>query len=221
MNKPIKIIIFDMDGVLVDIKSSWAFVHKAFNVDERETFRRYLRGEFDYLEFMRKDIGFWGHIHVNQINKILKQVPFMLGTKDTIDLLHKNGYTTAIISSGLSILAETLQKKLGINHIFANELLEDKNGILTGEGNPVVPLWEKGKVLQHLLNSLEIKPDNCAVVGDSIFDIPLFDMAGFSIAFNSKDKRVKEIADVYIESNDLRDILPYFISFIKTKNSYR
>ena len=201
-----------MDGVLVDIKSSWTIVHKAFNIDERETFQRYLRGEFDYLEFMRKDIGFWGHIHVNQISKILHQVPIMPGTKDTFNMLHKNEYKTAIISSGISILAEKLKKKLGIDHVFANELLKDKNGFLTGEGTPVVPLWDKGKVLEHLLNKLAIKPHHCAVVGDSIFDIPLFDLAGFSIAFNSKDKRVNKIANVSIENNDLRDILPYFIS---------
>jgi phosphoserine phosphatase len=201
-----------MDGVLVDIKSSWTIVHKAFNVDETETFRRYLRGEFDYLEFIRRDIGFWGDVHVNQIRKILNQVPIMPGTEYTFRLLHKNGYETAIISSGISILAEKLKKKLGIDHIFANELLLDTKGILTGEANPVVPIWEKGKVLQNLLSNLAMKPDYCAVVGDSIFDIPLFDLAGFSIAFNSKDKRVNNIADVSIESNDLRDILPHFIS---------
>lgn len=200
-----------MDGVLVKTKSSWTSVHKAFNVDERMTFRRYLRGEFDYLEFMRKDIGFWGHVHVNEIRKILNQVPIMSGAEDTLKMLHKNAYVTAIISSGISILAEKLRRKLGIHHVFANELLKDKNGFLTGEGNPVVPLWEKAKVLQYLLKQLVIEPDCCAVVGDSIFDIPLFDLAGFSIAFNSKDKRVNNIADVIIESNDLRDILPYFI----------
>ena len=119
-----------MDGVLVNIKSSWAFVHKAFNIDERVTFRRYLRGEFDYIEFMRKDIGFWGHVHVNKIRKILNQVPIMLGAEDTLEMLHKNGYLSAIISSGIGILAEKLKKKLGINYVFANELLKDKNGIL-------------------------------------------------------------------------------------------
>lgn len=201
-----------MDGVLVNIKSSWAVIHKAFKIDERETFQRYLRGEFDYLEFMQKDIGFWGHVNENQIRKILDQVPIMLGTEYTFTMLRKNGYKTAIISSGISILAEKLKKKLKIDYVFANELLKDKNGVLTGDGNPVVPLWDKGKVLQQLLNSLEIEPDNCAVVGDSIFDIPLFDLAGFSIAFNSKDIRVNDIADVCIKTNDLRDILPHFIT---------
>ncbi len=200
-----------MDGVLVRTKSSWTSVHKAFNIDERMTFRRYLRGEFDYLEFMRKDIGFWGHVHVDKIRKILNQVPIMTGAEDTFSTLHKNGYVTAIISSGISILANKLKKKLGIHYVFANELLKDRNGFLTGEGKPVVPLCEKAKVLQNLLKELAIEKDHCAVVGDSIFDIPLFDFAGFSIAFNSKDTRVNNIADVSIESNDLRDILPYFI----------
>ena len=207
-----KIIVFDMDGVLVRTRSSWTSVHKAFNVDEKTTFERYLRGEFDYLEFLRRDIGFWGHVHVNRIRKILNQVPIMPGAEDTFEMLHKNGYVTAIISSGISILAEKLKKKLGIHHVFANELLKDEDGFLTGEGNPVVPLWDKAKVMQNLLKSLSIKPDHCAVVGDSVFDIPLFDSAGFSIAFNSKDKRVNKTADVSIESSDLRDILPYFIS---------
>lgn len=212
MIKEIKIIVFDMDGVLVNIKSSWTIIHKEFNVDERKTFRRYLRGEFDYLEFMRKDIEFWGIVHESKIQEILSKVPLMKGAKQTFKQLHKNGFKTAIISSGINFLAEKLKTKLGINYIFANELLIDEKGFLTGEGNPIVPLWEKGKVLNQLLTNLSIKPDNCAVVGDSIFDIPLFDLAGFSIAFNSKDKRVKNIADVSIDSTDLCDILPYFLS---------
>jgi phosphoserine phosphatase len=210
LNKDIKVVVFDMDGVLVDIESSWEFVHKAFGIDGRENFERYLRGEFDYREFMRKDIWLWGRVHVDQIRKILDQVPFMKGTKVTMDILRNSGYKTAIISSGLSVLAEKLQRKLGLGYVFANDLLVDNEGFLTGEGNPVVGLWNKEKVLHRLLKILEIEPEQCAVVGDSIFDISLFEMAGFSIAFNSRDERVMKSADVSIESKDLRMILPHF-----------
>jgi phosphoserine phosphatase len=199
-----------MDGVLVDIESSWEFIHKAFRIDGRENFERYLRGEFDYREFMRKDIGLWGRVHVDQIRKILDQVPIMKGTEKTVSMLQNNGYITAIISSGLSILAEKLKRKFGLDYVFANNLIIDKKGFLTGEGNPLVELWNKKKVLQNLLKILEIKPNHCAVVGDSIFDVPLFDVVGFSIAFNSRDERVKKSADVSIESKDLRTILPHF-----------
>jgi phosphoserine phosphatase len=210
LNKDIKVIVFDMDGVLVDIESSWDFVHKAFGINGRENFESYLRGEFDYQEFMRKDIGLWGRVHVDQIRKILDQVPFMKGTKVTVDIFRNNGYKTAIISSGLSILAEKLKRKLGLDYIFANNLLIDEEGFLTGEGNPVVGLWDKKRVLQSLLKILEMKPKHCAVVGDSVFDISLFDMVGFSIAFNSRDERVKKSADISIESKDLRTVLSHF-----------
>ena len=216
----IRLIVFDMDGVLVDTVSSWDFVHKTFGIDGRINFERYLRGEFDYQEFMRKDIELWGNIHINQIRNILDRVPLMNGTTTTLDILHKNGYITTIISSGLYILAEKLQKKLELNYIFANGLTIDKNNILTGEGSLSVSVWGKKKVLQHLLKSLAIIPDHCAVVGDSIFDISLFDTAGFSIAFNSHDERVRNSADVSIQSNDLRDILPFFVSNCKTDKDY-
>jgi len=214
LEKDIKVVVFDMDGVLVDIESSWEFVHKAFGIDGRENFERYLRGEFDYREFMRKDIGLWGRVHVDQIRKILDQVPFMKGTKVTMDILRNSGYKTAIISSGLSVLAEKLQRELGLDYVFANDFLIDNEGFLTGEGNPVVELWNKEKVLQRLLKFLEIEPEHCAVVGDSIFDVSLFETAGLSIAFNSRDERVMKSADVSIESKDLRMILPHFNSKI-------
>ena len=37
-----KMVVFDMDGVLVDIDSSWQLIHKAFNADNEENFQRYL-----------------------------------------------------------------------------------------------------------------------------------------------------------------------------------
>ena len=43
MQKGLKMIVFDMDGVLVDIESSWEFVHKAFKVDGNENLEKYLQ----------------------------------------------------------------------------------------------------------------------------------------------------------------------------------
>ena len=40
-------------------------------------------------------------------------------------------------------------------------------------------------------------------------DIPIFKEVGLAIAFNPRKKEVRKAADIVINSNDLRDILPY------------
>lgn len=97
MKKDIKMVIFDMDGVLVDIDSSWQFIHRIFHVDSSENLEKYLGGEIDYKEFMRRDIGLWGAIHIDQIKNILGKAPLMKGAKEVIHKLKKARYKTAII----------------------------------------------------------------------------------------------------------------------------
>jgi len=195
----IKLVVFDLDGVLVDTKSSWQTIHEAFGVDNEENFQRYLRDEISFKEFMRSDIRLWKNININKIKSILDQVPLIKGAKETINALKKAGYKTAIISSGISLLADRVKNELGIDQSFANELLVNKNGYLTGEGKENVELLKKVRTLQRLAAIEGIATQQCAVVGDSVFDIQLFKKAGFSIAFNTKDHRVKEAANLAIE----------------------
>lgn len=209
MKKDIRMIIFDMDGVLVDIKSSWNYLHKAFHVNNREHLKKYLCGEISYKEFMRKDIHLWGPTHIDQIRNIMNQIPLMKGAKKLIYELRKVGIKTAIISAGISTLANRIQEELGIDYSFANKLLIDEDEMLTGEGEEVVRLSTKVEALQKLVLSEGITTRQCIVVGDGVYDIPLFNEAGFSIAFNTKNEEVKKAADVVIEDKDLKKILPY------------
>jgi phosphoserine phosphatase len=207
----IKIIVFDMDGVLVDIESSWQYVHKAFNVNNQDNLRRYLEGKITYSEFMKRDIFLWGPIHISKIKQVLDQVPLMKGAKSTISKLRKLGYTTCIISGGISILAQRVQKELGIDYTFANRLITDEKGMLVGEGEEIVNLLNKISVLRKFASDQGTTPRSCAIVGDSVFDIKLFEEAGLSIAFNASNEKVKQAADVIVNNKDLTRILPYFV----------
>lgn len=59
MRGRVEIVVFDMDGVLVDNDSSWGCVHSAFKVGRNDNLSRYLAGEIDFGELMRRDIR-WG-----------------------------------------------------------------------------------------------------------------------------------------------------------------
>jgi len=209
--KDLRVVVFDLDGVLVDIDSSWQVVHRAFGVDNEENYKRYMRGEIDYKEFMRSDICLWGRSHINKIEIILQKVPLMNGAEETVGRLKEFGYRTAIISSGISILACRIKAELGMDRAFANQLLTDENGILTGEGKEEVKLAGKELVLKKVASTEGAKLSQCAVVGDSVFDIPMFEEAGFSVAFNAQDGRVVRAADVAINQKDLRKVLVYLV----------
>jgi phosphoserine phosphatase len=197
-----------MDGVLVDIGSSWQFVHKRFNVDNRDNLKEFLNHRISYGEFMKKDIALWGTVNMETLKNILSEVPLMIGAELAVTQLRKEGYKTAIISAGISILAERIQQKLKIDHIYANKIIAHKNGVLTGE--EVVNPLNKIAVLRELASKEHMTLLNCAVIGDTIFDVSMFKAAGFSIAFNTKNEQVRQAADVVVEDKDLKEILPYF-----------
>ena len=207
--KKMEMVIFDLDGVLVDIDSSWGMIHKAFDVDNEVNFQKHLKEEIDYKEFMRSDIQLWNKPYIDKIKKILNRAPLMQGAIETVKELKKNGYKIAIISSGISILADRVKEELGLDYSYSNKLLVGSDGRLTGEGMETVSLLKKDIALKKMSEIERIESKQCVTIGDSKYDIPLFMNSGLSIAFNPKDDLVREAADLVIEGTDLRKILPW------------
>ena len=48
-----------MDGVLLDTVSSWRYIHEHFGTTNKRSIIPYLRGDIDYLEFIRRDVSLW------------------------------------------------------------------------------------------------------------------------------------------------------------------
>lgn len=208
----LKIVIFDMDGVLVQSSSSWRYIHQHFGVNNDISLSAYLKQEINDQEFVKRDVALWldkrNPLHISVIKEILSKVKIMTGAKEVIKTLKNKGIKTAIISGGIDILANRIAKELKIDYILANGLEVDENDFLTGGGLIRVSILNKGKVLKNLLEKLGISFENCIVVGDSFIDVSMFEMCQ-GIAFNSRDESVKEKACVVVDGNDLRNILPY------------
>jgi phosphoserine phosphatase len=68
-----KVVVFDLDGVLVEEPSAWWTLHHAFSTYEasKENLNAYNRGIIDYPEFMRRDISLWGSRNIEEIGAIL------------------------------------------------------------------------------------------------------------------------------------------------------
>ncbi|MBN2065619.1 MAG: HAD-IB family phosphatase [Candidatus Thermoplasmatota archaeon] len=216
----IQLVIFDMDGVITDTISSWKYLHDYFGTSNDHSVDAYLKGTIDDMEFIRRDVALWLNgnqpITHQRLAEILADVPLMKGAKPCIRALADQGIQTAIVSAGLDILARRVAKELGMNHVYANGIKVDAHGRLTGEGMLGVALMYKDHVVRSLSKKLDIPVRNMVAVGNSCFDIPMFETCGFGIAFNPEDDCVQDAADVVVEGKDLRKILPYLEPFMPT-----
>ena len=145
----------------------------------------------------------------------MNTIPFINGVKECLSFLRAHQIQTAIVSAGIDLLAKRVAGDLGIDYVFANEVKVGSDGRLNGEGVLHVELMQKDKNIKALAQELHIPFSACAAVGNSCFDIPMFEVCGLGIAFNPEDSCVVQSADIVIKDKDLRKLIPVFESYLR------
>jgi len=180
----VRLIAFDLEGTLVKSVSSWVELHKRFGTWEkgREYAELFFAGKIDYVEWADLDASLWKGRTREEIMEWANSVEYMEGARELIEFLRKNDFRIAILSSGLMCLAGRIARELGVDYVFANELIFDENGVVTGKVNPLVDFKSKGTILRELKE--ELKPELTIAVGDGYNDLSMFREADVSIAIN-------------------------------------
>jgi len=209
---PVKLVCFDLDGVLIEAQSSWVAVHEAFGVRNEESLRLFLHGDISEEEFIRRDVALWikkkPHVTIDDIDEVLANIVLHPGAKETIHTLHDHGVKTAVVSGGIANAAHRVARQLGIPLVAANELLTLENRRLSGEGVVNTPLRDKAVPLRRFAKEIGVPLGQVASVGNSSPDIPMFWSSGLGIAFDPADDDTRQEADVVVPGPDLRDLLP-------------
>ncbi|TXT55190.1 MAG: hypothetical protein BAJATHORv1_40100 [Candidatus Thorarchaeota archaeon] len=213
MQNEIKIIAFDLDGVLFDGPSAAFPVAHALGLGEK--FLRIMKEnqikKLSLTESIIEGSKIWRGIPVDgTLDSLIESLPLMSGAEETIHELLNRGYVVGCISSGVSqFFLKPFKKRLGLHFAYSNVLGED-DGKHDGEVQYVMGGPQKVERAREYLEKMQLQKDHFACIGDGENDIDLFHFAGFSIAFNPESEMVSEAADVTVRSKDLRDILEYF-----------
>ncbi|MGB0652812.1 MAG: HAD-IB family phosphatase [Thermoplasmatota archaeon] len=209
---PVELVCFDMDGVLIDVGSSWVMVHRHFGVENEVSLRAYLNGEFDDAEFIRRDAALWlakqPKLTRDDFREILRIPPFMDGVRGTVEAIQAAGIECAIVSGGVDVMAENVAKKLRIPHVAANGFVYDDEGHMTGEGVVKTPLNDKALPVLEFARELDVPLDRVLSIGNSLPDVSMFEVTGRSIAFHPEDDYTRDHATWTIEDGPLTQILP-------------
>ena len=209
-NQTFKLVVFDLDGTLTQEQSIWRYIHlklgKWYGFVEVQN-KKFLDGEISYKELCEFEAQTWKGMKVEELLEIVKTVPFHPGVDELINYLKQKGLKLSMVSSGLSLLSNWVHQRYGFDYSVSNDLLHE-SGVLTGKVKIQVYYDKKAEWVEKIQKKFGVKPEEVIAIGDSKGDMDMFQMVGFSIAFNSSCKDLDQIASVCTQSQNLANIIP-------------
>ncbi len=202
-----RLVVFDMDSTLIEAEVIDELA-KAAGVGEQvsEITERAMQGEIDFSESFRSRVALLKGLDESALEDIASQLKISEGAEHLLSTLRLLGYKTAILSGGFTYFARYLQKKLGIDHVFANEL-DIVGGVVTGRVvGEIVDGARKAVLLRQLADEEGIDLQQVIAVGDGANDLPMLSIAGLGVAFRAKPL-VKQSVEQSISTLGLDAIL--------------
>lgn len=182
-----RLFVFDMDSTLIEAEviDELAKLHGVGDKVSAITAAA-MRGELDFKQSFTKRVALLAGLPESRLEDIIQTIPLAGGAERLIQTLKSLGYKTAVLSGGFTFFGRHLQKRLGIDYVYANEL-ETANGAVTGRVvGEIVDGKKKAELLKMLAEKENISVDQVVAVGDGANDLPMLNLAGMGIAFHAK-----------------------------------
>jgi phosphoserine phosphatase len=212
-----RLICFDMDSTLIQTECIDELAERAGVGDKVKAItERAMRGEIDFKESFTERVALLKGLDASVMQDIAEHMPITEGVDRLMSVLKRCGYKIAILSGGFTYFGEFLQRKYGIDYVYANELEIDDDNKLTGRYvGEIVDGHRKAELLKLIAQVEKVNLAQTIAVGDGANDLPMISEAGLGIAFHAKP-RVKANAEQAISNIGIDGVL-YFLGF---KDSY-
>ena len=208
-----RLICFDMDSTLIQTECSDELADRAgVGKQVRAITESAMRGEIDFKESFTRRVALLKGLDASVMQEIADKLPITEGVERLMSVLKTCGYKIAILSGGFTFFGEYLQKRFGIDYVYANELEIGEDGKLTGKFvGEIVDGRRKADLLKLIAQMEKVNMAQTIAVGDGANDLPMISEAGLGIAFHAKP-RVAANAGQSINTIGIDGVL-YFLGF--------
>ncbi len=183
---PPRLAVFDLDATLipcefVDVVAE----HRGLAHFTRELTSRAMSGEMSFRESYMQRIGILRGTPVAEIERLIDGLPLASGAAKTVSALRSAGCVTAIVTGGCARLGRAVQRRLGVDALYATEL-EERGGVLTGNlAGKLLDEEGKSEALKELCARHDCTLGDAVAVGDGANDLRMLSRAGLAILYTS------------------------------------
>lgn len=213
MKQKFKLVLFDLDGTLLDGRTIFVFAQKKGFTNQLSAI---LGSTMEPYEKSLEIAALLKGMHYQELLEIFRTIPLQEHVETVISKLQDKQVKTAVVTDGYQRFANDLKKRLGLDYAFANRLMAN-NQVVTGDlffqnkelkrsSNGKIYSIDKHAVLDFLCMILDLQPKEVVAVGDGFVDIDMIKAAGLGVAYRAPTE-VQTHADVI--TDDLRFIFEY------------
>ena len=182
-----RLVAFDMDSTLISMEVMDELAERhGVGAQVRAITNRAMAGEMDFKHSFRARAALLAGMPEHVLHEVAAGVVLNPGADRLILALRHFGYRIAIISGGFQYVGERLRQRLGLDHVFANELCIE-NGVITGEvQGEIIDADRKAELLQQVAKDEGILLAQTIAIGDGANDLPMLSAAGLGVAYHAK-----------------------------------
>lgn len=173
--------------------------------------RAYARGAIANRRVAEEDAFHYEGRTLADIHAALATVPVVENIKVTVDALHAADLPVFLATVTWRFIADYFMKTYGFDAASGVEMDEDAHGRLSGRVARHFDEEDKVRFVEGHCAARGIALAECAAVGDSRSDLPLFKRVGLAIAFNGTPE-ARAAAGISLRGKDLAVILPHLLN---------
>ncbi|MBX2809259.1 MAG: phosphoserine phosphatase SerB [Cellvibrionaceae bacterium] len=202
-----RLVCFDMDSTLIEAEVIDELAKEAkVGAQVAQITEAAMAGELDFNQSFSQRMALLQGLDESVLATVAARLKLTEGAEKLFNALKKLGYKTAILSGGFDYFAQYLQRRLGVDYVYANQL-DIVDGKLSGKVvGEIVNGERKAARLKTLAAQEDISLQQVIAVGDGANDLPMLSVAGLGIAFRAKPL-VKASAEQSISQMGLDAIL--------------